>query len=210
MAVSGLLFVLYVIVHMYGNLKVFAGPVAFDEYAHHLRVLGEPILPENGFLWIFRVVMLVALVVHVWAALTLWGRAKKARGSRYTVKKRVAGTFSSQWMRWGGVALLLFIVFHLLQFTTGTIRVDGVSYASPYERMVAGFSAWWVVLIYLLALVALALHLRHGIWSAFQTLGWIGGASSTRAVNVVAVLVAAVVSVGFAIVPLAVLFGIVN
>lgn len=210
MAVSGLLFVFYVLMHMYGNLKAFAGRSSFDEYAEHLRELLMPILPYGGFLWIFRVVLIVAVIAHVWAATTLWRRANHARGSRYAVKKRVAATISSSWMRWGGVALLLFIIFHLLQFTTSTIQVDGVYYASPYERMVAGFSAWWVVVVYLLALVALAMHLRHGIWSACQTLGLVRSQRSTRAVNTVAVLLAAVVSIGFALVPLAVLFGIIN
>lgn len=210
MAVSGLLFVFYVLMHMYGNLKAFAGQEAFDEYAGHLREILMPILPYGGFLWLFRVVLIVAVIAHVWAAVVLWRRANHARGSRYAVRKRVAATISSQWMRWGGVALLLFIVFHLLQFTTSTIRVDGEYYASPYQRMVAGFEPWWVVVIYLLALVALAMHLRHGVWSACQTLGLIRSRTSTKAVNVVAVLVAAVVSIGFALVPLAVLFGLVK
>ena len=210
MAVSGLLFVLFVLMHMYGNLKMFAGAEKFDEYAHHLRTLGEPILPYGGFLWIFRLVLLVAIIAHVWSASTLWKRANHARGSRYAVKKRVAGTVASQWMRWGGVALLLFIIFHLLQFTTSTIRVDGEYYASPYARVVAGFAPWWVVVVYLLALVALSMHLRHGIWSAFQTLGLVTSERSTKVINVVAMLTSAVVCIGFALVPLGVLLGFVK
>ena len=210
MAVSGLLFVLFVAVHMYGNLKMFVGPEAFDEYAHHLRVIGEPILPYSGFLWIFRVVLIVAIIAHVWSAAKLWGRANHARGSKYAVKKRVAATISSQWMRWGGISLLFFIIFHLLQFTTSTIQVDGKYYDSPFERVIAGFTPWWVVVIYLVALVALGMHLRHGVWSACQTLGLITSAKSQKAINIIAILVGLVVCIGFALVPLAVLFGVIK
>lgn len=209
MALSGLLFVLFVVMHMYGNLKAFAGQRAFDEYAHHLRVIGEPILPYSGFLWLFRILLIVAIVAHVWSAATLWRRANHARTSRYAVKKRVAATWSSKWMRWGGIAILLFVIFHLLQFTTNTIQVNG-NFASPYDRVVAGFSVWWVVVVYLLALAALGMHLRHGIWSACQTLGLINGPGATRGINIVAILVAAITAIGFALVPLAVLFGMLN
>lgn len=206
MAVSGGLFVLYVIAHMYGNLKAFAGKQAFDEYSHHLRVLGDPILPEGGFLWVMRVLLVGALVAHVYSAFYLWSRAQGARTTKYAVKKAAASTISSRFMRWGGVALLLFLVFHLLQFTTNTITVNGV-YASPYQRVIAGFQVWWVVVIYVLAMVALGMHLRHGIWSAAQTLGWTGSARARRVANQSAIAVAVVVVVGFLLPPLSILFG---
>jgi succinate dehydrogenase / fumarate reductase, cytochrome b subunit len=209
MAVTGAFFVLYVLAHMYGNLKAFAGAQSFNEYSHHLRVLGDPILPDGGFLWVMRLLLIVALVAHVYAAFYLWSRAQGARTTRYAVKKAAATTLSARFMRWGGVAILLFVVFHLLQFTTNTIRVNG-DYDNPYQRLVAGFQVWWVVVIYLLALVALAMHLRHGVWSASQTLGWTSSARSRRRANQLGILIAAVVSIGFAIVPLAVLVGIVK
>ncbi len=210
MATSGALFVLFVLAHMYGNLKALAGATSFNDYAAHLRIIGEPILPFGGFLWIMRVVLFVAIVAHVSSAWMLWRRANDARSTRYVVKKATAATLSSKWMRWGGVALLLFIVFHLLQFTTDTIRVNG-DFNDPYHRLVAAFHVWWVVVIYLVALAALGMHLRHGIWSACQTLGLVGiGRQAKKTVNTVAVLVAAVVAIGFAIVPLAVLFGFVK
>jgi succinate dehydrogenase / fumarate reductase, cytochrome b subunit len=209
MAVSGVLFVLYVIAHMYGNLKAFGGQKAFDEYSEHLRTLGEPILPFSGFLWVMRVVLIVALIAHVYAAFYLWSRAQGARSARYAVKKATVSTLSSRTMRWGGVALLLFIVFHLLQFTTNTIRANG-DYPSPYLRVVAGFQVWWVVLIYVLAMVALGMHLRHGIWSASQTLGWTGSARARAVANTLAIVVATVVVVGFLLPPLAILFGFVK
>jgi succinate dehydrogenase / fumarate reductase cytochrome b subunit len=185
--------------HMYGNLKAFAGAESFNTYAHHLRTLGEPILPYEGFLWIFRLVMLGALVVHVASAASLWRRANGARSSRYVVKKAKAATLSSKWMRWGGITLLAFIIFHLLQFTTNTIRVNG-DHAEPYQRMVAG----------LIALASLGMHLRHGVWSACQTLGLVGNAQAKKTVNTIAILVAVVVALGFAAVPLAVLGGLIS
>ena len=211
MAVSGLLFIGYVLAHMYGNLKVFAGQESFDTYAHHLREFGEPILPYEGFLWVMRVVLLVAVIVHVAAAYKLWARAAGARSHKYAVKKAAVATLSSRTMRWGGTALLLFIVFHLLHLTTHTINPGGDP-ESPYQRMVNSFAAenWWVTLIYLLAMVALGLHLRHGTYSAAQTLGWTSTPSAQRAWGVAGLVVAVVVAVGFALVPLFVLFGIVE
>ena len=209
MAVSGALFVFYVIAHMYGNLKVFGGQQAFDDYSEHLRSLGEPILPYSGFLWVMRLLLVVALIAHVYAAFYLWSRAQGARNTRYAVKKAAAATVSSRFMRWGGVALLLFLVFHLLQFTTNTIRANG-DYASPYQRLVAGFQVWWVVLLYVAAMVALGMHLRHGIWSAAQTLGWTSSARARNSANALAILVAVVVVAGFLLPPLSILFGFVK
>ena len=117
MAVSGALFVFYVLVHMYGNLKIFAGVAAFNEYAEHLRTLFTPFLPYAGFLWLFRVVLIAALVAHAWSAFYLWSRARGARTTRYVAKAAARATVKSKMMRWGGVALLLFLVWHLLQFT---------------------------------------------------------------------------------------------
>lgn len=130
MAVTGLVFVAFVLVHMYGNLKMFAGRAAYDDYAEHLRTLLTPILPYSGFLWITRAVLIGSLVAHVYSAFYLWSRAQNARTTKYQVKKAVVATVSSRFMRWGGVTLLLFIVWHILQFTTQTINVNG-SKASP-------------------------------------------------------------------------------
>lgn len=209
MAISGVLFVLYVVAHMYGNLKAFGGQQAFDEYSEHLRTLGTPILPYSGFLWVLRILLIVALVAHVYSAFYLWSRAQGARSTRYAVKRSAAATLSSRTMRWGGVALLLFIVFHLLQFTTNTIRANG-DYGSPYQRVVAGFQVWWVVLIYVVAMVALGMHLRHGIWSASQTLGWTSSARARQTANTLGVAVAAIVVVGFLLPPISILFGLIK
>lgn len=215
MAVSGALFVFYVLVHMYGNLKVFAGQAAFDDYAEHLRTIGEPILPRSGFLWLFRVALIAALVIHAYSAFWLWSKARSARTTRYAVRAAGAAAWRSQAMRWGGVALLAFLVFHLVQFTTNKINFNSAVSASeidgsPYRLLVASFQLWWVVLIYLVALVALGLHLHHGVWSAAQTLGWTTSPAARARAKTVAVTIALVVAVGFALPPLSVLFGIVK
>lgn len=208
MAASGALFVLFVLAHMYGNLKAFWGKDAFDEYAHHLRTFGEPILPYSGFLWVLRIGLVVALVAHAFSAFYLWRRANVARTSRYAVRKAAVATLSSKTMRWGGVALLLFVVFHLAQFTWLLINVNG-TFDSPYDRLYAAFRVWWVTLIYLAALAALGMHLRHGVWSAAQTLGLTSSVPAARTAQAAAFAVAAVTVVGFALPPLSIQFGLI-
>ncbi|PUA82144.1 succinate dehydrogenase cytochrome b subunit [Nocardioides currus] len=210
MAVSGLIFVGFVLAHMYGNLKAFSGHDAFNEYAHHLRVLGEPLLPYSGFLWISRVVLLLALVVHVYAAVTLWRRAKAARTVPYVMKKSTGAIFASRLMRWGGVTLLLFIIWHLLNFTVGKVNVQGGPTNDPYNLMVDTFDTWWLTLIYLVAMLALGAHLHHGVWSAAQTLGLTGTAAARATWKKIAFALALVISVGFSLVPIFVLAGVIE
>ena len=211
MALTGLVFIGYVLAHMLGNLKVFAGQESFDDYAHHLRVFGEPILPENGLLWIVRVVLLTSLLVHALTAFYLWRRAHSARSHKYVRRSAVTSTLSSRTMRWGGLALLLFVIFHVLHLTTRTIT-PGSNSDSPYERLVAGFQPeyFWMSIIYLAAVFALAMHLRHGVFSAGQTMGLTNTPGAQRAFGAAGTLLAVVVAGGFAIVPLSVLVGIVE
>ena len=215
MAVTGALFVFYVLMHMYGNLKAFAGQATYDEYAHHLRTLATPILPYKGFLWVFRAALILAVVGHVYSAFYLWTKAAGARSTRYAVRLAGRTAWRSKAMRWGGVVLLLFLVFHIIEFTTNKVNFNGsVSDASigdsPYRLLVADFKPWWLVVIYLVALIALALHLEHGVWSAAQTLGWTTSPSARRLAKMTAHLIASVVSVGFALVPLSIAFGIIK
>jgi succinate dehydrogenase / fumarate reductase cytochrome b subunit len=214
MAVSGLIMIAYLLAHMYGNLKVFAGQASFDGYAHHLRTLGEPILPYAGVLWILRVVLVVALVGHFYAALVLWRRARKARGgtNRYESTKNKRGvqrSYASFTLRWGGLVILLFVIFHLLHFTWNTIHPGGAS-GSPYQRVVNGFSVWWVVLAYVVAMLAVGLHLRHGMYSALTTLGANTSELVRRRLNLLAYAVSGVVTIGFLLPPFAILLGLVG
>ncbi|MCW2757778.1 MAG: succinate dehydrogenase cytochrome b subunit [Nocardioidaceae bacterium] len=210
MAGSGLIFIGFVLVHMYGNLKAFAGHDAFNEYAHHLRTFGEPILPHAGLLWIIRTVLVLSLVVHVTTAAMLWRRAKKARTIKYVVKKNTGATYASLMMRWGGVTLLLFIVWHLLNFSIGKINVSGGPTNDPYNLLVDSFSVWWLTLIYLVAMAALGAHLHHGVWSAMQTLGLTGNARARRRAKALGFTLAVIIAGGFSLVPIFTVVGVIS
>jgi succinate dehydrogenase / fumarate reductase cytochrome b subunit len=210
MAVTGIVFIGYVLAHMYGNLKAFAGHDAFNDYAEHLRELGEPLLPHEGALWLIRVVLLLSLAVHVYAAVVLWRRKERARTVKYVVKKNTSSTFSSHWMRWGGVALLLFIVWHLLNFTVGKVNPQGGATDDPYNLMVDTFEVWWMTLIYLVAMAALAMHLHHGVWSSAQTLGLTNNSRARANAKALGAIVAVVIAGGFSLVPIFVLAGVID
>ena len=207
MAVSGLLFVLFVLGHMYGNLKAFWGEESFNGYAHHIREIGRPILPYAGALWIIRVGLIAALLVHVATAVALARRARRARPQKYVVKKNTGAIPASLTMRWGGATLLIFIVWHLLNFTIGKINVQGGETNNPYRLLVDSFDTWWLTLIYLAAMATLGAHLHHGIWSATQTLGLTSSERTRKLAKRTAFSIALLVSVGFSLVPLGVLFG---
>ncbi len=210
MAASGLLFILFVLMHMYGNLKAFGGHDTYNEYAEHLRTFGEPILPREGLLWILRVGLLAALVLHVYSALALWHRAGKARTTKYVVKKNLASSLSSRTMRWGGVAILLFVVWHLINFTIGKVNVSGGATNDPYNLLVDSFNSWWLTVIYLVAMLALGMHLQHGVWSAAQTLGLTNNARARRNAKSLGWIIAVVVAGGFSLVPIFVLAGVIE
>ena len=210
MAVTGIIFVGFVLAHMYGNLKAFAGHDAFNEYAEHLREIGEPLLPHEGLLWITRVGLIVALLVHVYCAVTLWRRAGSARTVKYVVKKNSHSTISSRWMRWGGVTILLFVVWHLLNFTIGKVNPQGGPTDDPYTLMVDTFQVWWMTIIYLVAMAALAMHLHHGVWSSAQTLGLTNNARARANAKALGAIVAVVIAGGFSLVPIFVLAGVID
>jgi len=209
MAVSGFIFVAFVLAHMYGNLKMFAGHDAFNDYAHHLRTFGEPILPYAGFLWLLRIGLIISLIAHVWSAAKLWGRANHARTVKYSARPKTASMLSSRWMRWGGIALLLFIIWHLINFTIGKVNVSGGPTNDPYNLVVDTFASWWMTAIYLVAMFALFLHLRHGVWSASQTLGWTNSARARVWAKGLALGIAVVVAGGFSLVPIFVVAGVI-
>lgn len=212
MAVTGLVFVGYLLLHMYGNLKALTGEEGFNTYAHHLRTFGEPMLPYGGLLWIVRVVLILSLVGHVYAAFALWSRAGSARRTKYAAVKTAA---TSTWMRWGGVFLLLFVVWHLLHFTIVKISPNPDKQGpditqNPYALVVASFQVWWMVLIYVAAMIALFMHLWHGVYSAQQTLGWTGSPKAHARAKTVGLATAAVIVVGFLIPPLSIAFGLID
>lgn len=211
MAVSGLVFIGFVLAHMYGNLKAFSGHDAYNDYAEHLRKLGEPMLPHTGFLWVLRAVLLGSLLVHVAAAATLWRRARKARSVKYVMKKNNHSTWASHLMRWGGVTLLLFIIWHLLNFTVGKVNVRNPGETNdPYNLLVDSFDTWWLTLIYLFAMAMLGAHLHHGIWSSMQTLGLTNTEGSRSRAKKIGLTLAVIITGGFSLVPIFVLAGVIT
>ena len=171
MAVTGIILFGFVFVHMLGNMKIFLGADHLAEYGDFLRNVGAPAIPPNGALWIARLVLLASAGLHIWAAWSLTQMAKAARPSRYEFKEKNHTTYASRTMRWGGVIILLFIVYHILDLTTGNVNPKFV-HGRPYENLVASFDRWYVSVFYIVANLALGLHLYHGVWSLFQSLGW--------------------------------------
>lgn len=182
MAISGIVGLGYVFAHMVGNLKVYLGTevvggetvYAIDEYGHFLRELLVPILPHHVTLWLMRLVLIVALVVHVHAAYTLTVVNRQARPTAYAGgRDYVVADFAARTMRWTGVIVLLFIGFHLADFTWGVqpAAPDEWVRGAAYANFVATFSRPVVSAFYIVANLALGLHLYHGVWSMFQSLG---------------------------------------
>jgi len=217
MAVSGIVLFGYVLLHMLGNLKLYfpqyaegehAGEFPLNVYAGWLREMGAPLLPGEGALWLVRIVLIVAVVAHVWAAWQVSRASWRARPRPYEKVDRVEADYASRTMRWGGVILLLFVIYHLLHLTTGQAHTDFVP-GDVYHNVVAGFSVWWVSAIYIAANLALGLHLYHGLWSMFQSLGWSHPVWKPWR-RYFAVAFAVVVTVGNVSFPVAVLTGLVG
>jgi succinate dehydrogenase / fumarate reductase cytochrome b subunit len=212
MAVSGLIMIGYLLLHMYGVLKAFSGREAFNEYSSYLHNFGAPLLPYDGFFWILRVILLAAIGAHIYAAVVLTRRDYRARsgvGKRYRSNRRRGGvqrSYSSFTLRWGGVVIFFYVIFHLLNLTTNHIHPGGAT-PSPYDRLVNSFSVWWVVVFYSVALILVGLHIRHGVWSALTTLGAHTSKKARTRLNVLAYASAGAITVGFIIVPWSVVFG---
>jgi succinate dehydrogenase / fumarate reductase, cytochrome b subunit len=198
MAVTGIVLVGYILAHVTANLLIFAGAAAIDGYAASLRNV-PPLL------WGVRAILFLSLVLHVVAAVQLTARSRAARATAYEKFVPQTSSIASRTMRWGGVALLLFVIYHILHFTTGQAHHDFVHLA-PYHNVTTAFRIWWVVAIYAAAMLALALHLYHGTWSMFQTLG-IEHPRVNPARRRLATLLAVLVPAGFISIPIAVLVG---
>lgn len=208
MAITGLVMIGFLLMHMYGNLKVFLGADAFNHYAEWLKTdILYPLMPKGTFIWLFRAVMLLAIVLHMYSAWVLTQRAHVARSSKYVNDKRVQQTYASRTMRWGGVILAAILVFHLLQFTAHVVRTGFGAGATPFEMVVGSFSQWWLVLLYAVWVFIVTLHVRHGFWSALATLGAHTSPKSRSTLNALAWVVAVLLFVGFMIMPVGILFG---
>ena len=210
MAVTGLIGIGFVIAHMAGNLQAFVGRDKLNAYGALLHG------PMAELLWIVRLVLIVAVVLHVLMAYQLTMRARAARPVDYRQRSPQVSTWASRTMRWGGVLLLLFIVLHILHFTTGQIDpagsyegVDAAGRHDVYGNLVSSFRIWWVTGFYVLAMIFLGLHLYHGAWSSMRTLGY-AKPSPHPLHRRIAMVVAVVIWLGFTIVPLGVLAGVIH
>lgn len=176
-AVTGVILALYVVAHALGNLKAFQGAggetsgESIDKYAEWLRTIGNPAIPHEGLLWLIRVVLITALVLHIAAIVQLTRRNSAARPVESGRAKRVQRSLAARTTLITGVLILAFVVFHVLHFTTRTIQTTPVIEGAVYENMYEAFSEWYFVLVYVVAVLALGFHLWHGIWSATQTWG---------------------------------------
>lgn len=217
MAVTGVVLFGFVVGHMAGNLKLYAGrydsgPHAgqhkIDVYGEALREIGAPIFGHGQALWVARITLLVALLLHVHCAWSLWRRNEAARPVRYARWQPQASDYASRTMRWGGVVVLLFVVYHLLHLTFGSVHEQFVP-GAVYHNLVVGFRNPIVAAFYIAANLALGLHLYHGLWSLFQTLGLFGRRLDELRRRF-AIAFALLVTIGNLSFPIAVLTGLVS
>ena len=211
MAVTGLVLVVFVIGHMAGNLQEFLGPARMNAYSAFLKSTGE-------LLWIARLGLLAATVLHVLMAWQLTQIKRAARPVDYVRRDPQVSTLASRTMRWGGVVLLVFIVFHLLHFTTGTVfpiasrpdpQYPAFSHTDVYGNVISAFRTPWVTAFYVVAMLFLLLHLFHGAWSSVRTLG-LSKPSSDPLHRRISTVIAVVVWLGFSAIPVAVLLGVIR
>lgn len=203
MGVTGLIGIGFVILHSLGNLLVFRGPDAINSYSHFLKSTGE-------LLWGLRIVLIAAVILHVIAAVQLTRQSRAARPVGYVKREPQVATVASRTMRWGGALLLVFIVLHILHFTTGTIRPAG-SFSSQdvYANLVSSFRIWWVALFYIVAMLALGLHLFHGAWSSVRSLG-VSPPSPRPLHRRISLAIAILVWAAFTAIPVAVITGMIR
>jgi succinate dehydrogenase / fumarate reductase cytochrome b subunit len=203
MAVTGAMMFAFVIGHMLGNLQVFEGPEKINAYGHFLHSLGE-------VLWLERGIMLLAIALHITATVQLAMRSNAARPIGYSRKEAINSSYASRTMYWSGPIVLAFIIFHLLQFTAGYIHpqsrfIEG----DVYHNVVAGFQVWWVSVWYIFAVSLLGVHLSHGLWSMFQSVG-LGHPRLTQLLRKAAVAIATLIVLGYIAIPISVMLGIVK
>jgi succinate dehydrogenase cytochrome b subunit len=208
MAVTGAVLILFVIAHMAGNMKIFSGPEEINAYSRFLREVGWPELAYGQLLWIARGVLFICVILHITAATQLTLINRQARPVGYDSRKNVETTWGAVTMRWGGVLLAVFIVFHLFHFTGGMVgfQPGQFEHLMVYQNVVAGFSNMPIALFYIIAMGALCLHLDHGIWSMLQTLGWVN-LDNTKSLRIVSRILALIIFAGFISVPISVLAG---
>lgn len=210
-AISGVILMVYVILHGLGNLKVIQGAgsdgsAPVDDYSHWLHTLGEPAIPEDGVLWLVRIVLLLALVLHIAAIWQLTARNRSAR-PRGNLPQKQASSIASRTMLASGIVVGAFVVFHILHLTSRTIAPTELAEGTVYANLHATFNEWWLAAIYLIAVATLFFHLRHALWSVTQTWG-IDKPNRNPTLRRGATFTTVVVIAAFALVPIGFLAGI--
>lgn len=209
MAISGIFLMAWITAHLIGNLKIYVGPEAFDFYSEWLREgLGYPLLPRAWLLWGVRVALIGAFAVHIHAAYGLTVVNRRARPDRYRSKRDyVAASFAARTMRWTGIIVGLFVIYHLLDLTYGVANPGGRQ--QPHLDTVQSLRRWPVAVFYVLGNLALGYHLYHGAWSLFQSMGW-NRPRFNRWRRTFATVFAVVIAGGFISFPVAAALGVVS
>jgi succinate dehydrogenase / fumarate reductase cytochrome b subunit len=203
MAVTGAILFGFVLAHLAGNLLLYQGPDAINAYGRELREF-----LHGAGLWIARAALLVAVLLHIWSAWALTLKNRAARPVDYKQFKPKESSYASRTMRWSGVIILAFVIYHLMHFTFGNVHPDFVE-GDVYHNVVAGFRVWPVSVFYVIAMVLLGFHLNHGAWSMFHTLG-LSNPRYRKAAQAFAAVFSILVVLGNISFPLAVLFGFVG
>jgi succinate dehydrogenase / fumarate reductase, cytochrome b subunit len=203
MAVTGAILFVFVIGHMLGNLQIFEGPEKLNAYGRLLHNLGD-------ILWAVRIVLIAAVILHITATVQLALRSKKARPIGYSRREAINSSYASRTMYWSGPIVLAFVIFHLLHLTAGII-VPGSAFVEGdvYHNVVSGFQVWWVSAWYIFSICLLGLHLRHGIWSMFQSVG-ANHPRYTPFLKSAALWIALIIVLGYISIPISVLLGFVK
>ena len=217
MAVSGIVLLGFVVTHMIGNLHLYEGPLEIHEYAETLRNLGTDIVPRTWLLWGVRLLLIAAFVVHIHSAYSLkeMGRKANTRANYVDGNKKyaasqdfIAANYASRTMRWTGPIILLYLIFHLADLTWGWLS-DDWHLGDPYNNVVVSMGNIGVAIIYIVANIALAIHIFHGTWSLFQSLG-INSPKLNQARKILASGLAGLILVGNLSFPIAVQVGLLD
>ncbi|REJ83907.1 MAG: succinate dehydrogenase [Acidobacteria bacterium] len=211
-AVTGLIMVGFLVVHLAGNLKVFLpdpepGVADIDVYAEALREIGVPFLPHGAVVWATRLALLAAVILHVVCVLQLSAQSRAARRGGYAERRYQRATWAARLMMVSGLTLLVYIVFHLAHLTVGVVEPDRFVHGALYYNLYEAFTRWPFVLIYTVGMAAVAFHVYHGAWSVFQTLG-LDSPERNRLFRGVAIGLAILFLVGFLSIPFAFVSGV--
>ncbi len=203
MGATGFILFAFIVGHMLGNMQIYAGADKFNGYGHFLHGVPE-------LLWIVRIGLLAAVGLHIWASVGLAVRKTKARPVGYARRQNTVSSYASRTMYWSGPILLAFVIYHILHLTAGVVH-PGSSFqeGDVYGNTVGGFQVWYVSAWYIFSMILLGLHLRHGVWSMFQSLG-INHPRHTPILQKAAIAFAVIVTAGFISIPVSVLLGLVK